>query len=278
MQNYVDGKVLIITGAGSGFGKLTSEMVAERGGKVICADINEDGLKATVGGIKEKRGQADYIVTDVANKEQVDAMAKFASEKYGRIDVLVNNAGIMPLAFFSDHEKAWKAWDRCIDINLKGAIYGISAVYDQMMQQGRGHIIGVSSIYGNYPVKGGGVYSATKAGIEFLADSLRQEAQGVIKVTVIKPTGTIGTNLGASSINPAAIKGALGDKCDMYMSELMQVMQGEGKFEWKDIDSTEYLALDAVSLAKNIVYCINQPWGVSISKIEVRSTGEKYVF
>ena len=114
-KNYVEGKVIIITGASSGFGKLTAKRAAEMGGKIVLAARSEEKLKETVAEIKAAGGEASYIVTDVAKKDDVFAMAKFAVDTYGRIDVLVNNAGTMPLAFFSEHrsgEAAAKAQDR----------------------------------------------------------------------------------------------------------------------------------------------------------------------
>lgn len=276
MENYVQDKVIIITGASSGFGRITSEMAAEMGAKVICAARSEEKLIEVVKGIKDKGGTAEYIVTDVSDREQVNSMVKFAVEQFGRVDVLVNNAGIMPLAFFSDHDKAWKAWDKCIDINLKGVVYGISAVYDHMIEQGQGHIINISSIYGRNPVEGSAVYQATKIGVRFISETLRQEAQGKIKVTVLSPTGTAGTNLASEVVNMEAIKGALGGHYNQYLEETGLLMSGKGDPDWMNPDSIKYLALDAVSLSKNIIYCINQPWGVDISNITVRASGERY--
>ncbi len=169
-------------------------------------------LKEVVNGIKKQNNQAEYIDTEVRIKEQVENMAEFALDKFGAIDILINNAGTMPLAFFADHEKAYDAWERCLDINLKGTLNGICAVYDTMIQQGRGHIVNVSSIYVNYPVTGAGVYQATKTGIRYMSDSLRQEAQGKIKVTTVNPTGTLGIKLGAGIINPAAGLTVLGSR------------------------------------------------------------------
>ncbi len=277
MTNYVKDKVIIITGAGSGFGKLTSEMAADLGGKIICADIHEVNVKNVVAGIKEKGNQAEYIVTDVTKKEDMDAMAKFAVETYGRIDVLVNNAGIMPLAFFSDHKDAWKAWDQCIDINLKGVIYGISAVYDQMMGQGEGQIINISSIYGNSPSVGAAVYGASKSGVKWISDALRAESQGVLKVTTVKPTGAPSTGLRDTIINPEAILGLVGHNINAYQEEVVKYRNGELSPEYLDKDSTKYWAPDPEVLAQNIIYCINQPWGVSIGDISVRATGERYI-
>jgi len=135
-------------------------------------------------------------------------MAKLAAravDQFGAIDVMVNNAGVMPLSFYADHAEAASAWDRCIDINLKGVLHGIIVVHDQMIEQGRGHIVNISSIYGNYPVAGAAVYGATKAAVNVLSEALRQESQGRIKVTTIRPTGVPTTGLGAGVINPAAV-------------------------------------------------------------------------
>lgn len=277
MTNYVKDKVIIITGAGSGFGKLASEMASDLGGKLICADINEENVKAVVAGIKAKGNQAEYIVTDVTRKEDMEAAAKFAVDTFGRIDALVNNAGIMPLAFFSDHKDAWKSWDHCIDINLKGVIYGISAVYDQMMEQGQGQIINISSIYGNSPSVGAAVYGATKAGVKFISDALRAETQGALKVTTIKPTGVPATGLSKSVINPEAVVGIIGQHINEYKEEVGKYRNGEMPSEYLDRDSMKYWALDPEVLAQNIIYCINQPLGVSIADITVRAVGERYI-
>ena len=208
-KNYVEGKVIIITGASSGFGKLTAKRAAEMGGKIVLAARSEEKLKETVAEIKAAGGEASYIVTDVAKKDDVFAMAKFAVDTYGRIDVLVNNAGTMPLAFFSEHEQALDKWEQCIDISIKGTIFGISAVYDQMIKQGQGQVINVSSIYANFPVAGAGVYQVAKMGVQYLAESLRSECQGKIKVTTIKPTGFMKTNLSSSVVDQMAMMPAV---------------------------------------------------------------------
>lgn len=278
MSNYLEGKVIIITGAGSGFGKLVSEMAADLGAKVVAADINEDNLKMVVEGIKAKGQTAEYVVADVTDKEQMDGMAQFAIDKFGRIDVLVNNAGIMPLSFFSEHREASKAWDKCIDINFKGVVNGISAVYDQMIAQEQGQIVNISSIYGNYGVYGSGVYSATKAAVKVLSDSLRVEAQGKIKVTTVKPTGVPGTGLGNSIINGQAILGLTGHNAGTYAENMGKFVSRKMPAEYLDSDSVKYWAISPEELAQNIIFIINQPWGVNISDITVRATGEQYTF
>lgn len=273
-KNYVEGKVIIITGASSGFGKLTAKRAAEMGGKIVLAARSEEKLKETVAEIKAAGGEASYIVTDVAKKDDVFAMAKFAVDTYGRIDVLVNNAGTMPLAFFSEHEQALAKWEQCIDISIKGTIFGISAVYDQMIKQGQGQVINVSSIYANFPVAGAGVYQVAKMGVQYLAESLRSECQGKIKVTTIKPTGFMKTNLSSSVVDQMAMMPAVAGPLEILSN---WVEEAPLRPDFHDINSMTYNDPDPQVLADNIIYAINQPWGVSIGDLTVRASGESFV-
>lgn len=273
-KNYVEGKVIIITGASSGFGKLTAKRAAEMGGKIVLAARSDEKLKETVAEIKAAGGEASYIVTDVAKKDDVFAMAKFAVDTYGRIDVLVNNAGTMPLAFFSEHEQALDKWEQCIDISIKGTIFGISAVYDQMIKQGQGQVINVSSIYANFPVAGAGVYQVAKMGVQYLAESLRSECQGKIKVTTIKPTGFMKTNLSSSVVDQMAMMPAVAGPLEILSN---WVEEAPLRPDFHDINSMTYNDPDPQVLADNIIYAINQPWGVSIGDLTVRASGESFV-
>ena len=273
-KNYVEGKVIIITGASSGFGKLTAKRAAEMGGKIVLAARSEEKLKETVAEIKAAGGEASYIVTDVAKKDDVFAMAKFAVDTYGRIDVLVNNAGTMPLAFFSEHEQALDKWEQCIDISIKGTIFGISAVYDQMIKQGQGQVINVSSIYANFPVAGAGVYQVAKMGVQYLAESLRSECQGKIKVTTIKPTGFMKTNLSSSVVDQMAMMPAVAGPLEILSN---WVEEAPLRPDFHDINSMTYNDPDPQVLSDNIIYAINQPWGVSIGDLTVRASGESFV-
>lgn len=273
-KNYVEGKVIIITGASSGFGKLTAKRAAEMGGKIVLAARSEEKLKETVAEIKAAGGEASYIVTDVAKKDDVFAMAKFAVDTYDRIDVLVNNAGTMPLAFFSEHEQALDKWEQCIDISIKGTIFGISAVYDQMIKQGQGQVINVSSIYANFPVAGAGVYQVAKMGVQYLAESLRSECQGKIKVTTIKPTGFMKTNLSSSVVDQMAMMPAVAGPLEILSN---WVEEAPLRPDFHDINSMTYNDPDPQVLADNIIYAINQPWGVSIGDLTVRASGESFV-
>ncbi|MEZ4289695.1 MAG: SDR family oxidoreductase [Myxococcota bacterium] len=220
MQSHLDGRVVVVTGAASGFGRLVAGKSAARGARVVAGDANEAALEETVAGIRDAGGRIEPFVVDVCDRARVMALAARAVEVFGALDVMVNNAGVMPLAFFADHAEAAPAWERCIDVNFKGVLNGIVAAWDPMIAQGRGHVVNVSSIYGNHPVAGAAVYGATKAAVNFLSEALRQESQGRIKVTTIRPTGVPTTGLGAGVVNPAAIQGILGGEIEVFMQKM----------------------------------------------------------
>ena len=277
MTNYINDKVIIVTGAASGFGKLVSEKEAALGAKVVASDVNKPALNTLIAGLKEAGHAAVGVEADVSNREQMNQVAQAAISEFGRIDVMLNNAGIMPLAFYSDHLEAADAWDKCIDVNFRGVLNGITVVYDQMIKQGAGHVVNMSSIYGNTPVVGAAVYGATKAAVNFLSESLRVESQGKIKVTTIRPTGVPGTGLGGGIVNPEALSGILGASYEAYMQKFLSMLSGELPEKFTDSENIEYFALDPEFVADQILYAINQPRGVSISDLTVRATGETYV-
>lgn len=276
-DNHLDGKVIVITGAGSGFGQLVSEKAAAMGASIVASDVNQEALDAVVAGIKADGGAAVAVAADVTDRAQMQVLAEDAVAEFGAIDVMLNNAGIMPLAFYADHKNAADAWEKCIDINFKGVLNGITAVYDQMISQGRGHVINISSIYGNYPTAGGGVYGATKAAVVFLSESLRIESQGKIKVTTVRPTGVPATNLGTGIVNPEAVSGLLGVNTVDYMSKFEAAAAGQMPANMLDRNEIEYFALEPDLLAEQIIHAMNQPWGVAISDITVRASGDGYV-
>ena len=276
-DNHLDGKVIVITGAGSGFGQLVSEKAAAMGASIVASDVNQEALDVVVAGIKADGGAAIAVAADVTDRAQMQVLAEDAVAEFGAIDVMLNNAGIMPLAFYADHKNAADAWEKCIDINFKGVLNGITAVYDQMISQGRGHVINISSIYGNYPTAGGGVYGATKAAVVFLSESLRIESQGKIKVTTVRPTGVPATNLGTGIVNPEAVSGLLGVNTVDYMSKFEAAAAGQMPANMLDRNEIEYFALEPDLLTEQIIHAMNQPWGVAISDITVRASGDGYV-
>ena len=276
-MSHLPGKVVVITGAASGFGRLIAEKCAAAGAKVVAMDVNAADLEAVVDGIRAAGGEAIGEVVDVTDLAAFRAGAQRAVDEYGALDVLVNNAGIMPLAYFADHEKAWERWHQAIDINLKGVLNGIIAVYDQMIGQGRGHVVNISSIYGNGGIEGAGVYSATKLAVTALSDALRVETQGKIKVTTVKPTGVMGTNLASGIVNETAIMGLAGQKGQEFAENLGNLMTGSLRPEQADVDSIQYWMINPDDLTDAVVHVIDQPWGISISDITVRASGENYI-
>jgi NADP-dependent 3-hydroxy acid dehydrogenase YdfG len=277
MSQYLKDKVIIVTGAASGFGKLISEKCAAGGAKVVGVDVSVEGLNEVFEGIRAAGFEGTAHVADVTDMAQVQAAGQHAVDAHGRIDVIVNNAGVMPLAFFADHERAWEKWHKAIDINIKGVVNGISAVYDTMIKQGRGQVVNISSIYGNAGTEGSGVYSATKAAVDVLSDSLRVEAQGKIKVTTVKPTGVLGTNLAGGVVNEAAVIGIVGQKGAQFLENAGNLQTGALRPEQMDVDSVEYWLITPDDLANAVVHVIDQPWGINISDVTVRASGENYV-
>jgi len=244
----------------------------------VLSDLDPAVLDEQAEAMRREGLQASSQMADVTDRAAMQALAAHALSTYGAIDVMVNNAGMMPLAFFSDHAEAAAAWDRCIDVNLKGVLNGITAVHDAMIRQGRGHVVNVSSIYGNAPVPGAAVYGATKAAVRFLSEALRQESQGRIKVTTIRPTGVPTTGLGAGVVNPEAVKGIFGDGHAAFMETAARVFgEAEAPAELVDPDSIAYFALSPERLVEQVLYAIDQPWGVSISDLTVRASGDGYL-
>lgn len=257
-MSYVDGKVAVVTGGGGGFGLIIRRMLTERGATAVGLDVRDtEGCR----------------VVDVTDRVAMHAAVDAVVAEHGRVDILVNNAGVMPLAFLADHERAADAWDRCIDINLKGVLHGVTAVYDHMLRQGSGHVVNIASIYGNAGVAGAAVYSATKAAVITLSNALRVEAQGRIKVTVVRPTGVPGTGLAEGIIDLAAVM-----PLAAHNAERMAARFAGLDPEQTDPDDVRYWAMTPEELAAHVVHAIDAPAGVGISDITVRATGEDYVF
>lgn len=200
-------KVIVITGASSGIGEATAKLLGARGDRLVLATRREDRLKELVEAVQASGGEAVYQVTDVTSQEQVEALAQRAMETFGRIDVWVNNAGLMPQSTLA--KKKVEEWDRMIDVNIKGVLYGIGAALPHMRKQGSGQIINVSSVAGHHVNIGSSVYSATKFAVRAISEGLRQEeaaAGSNIRVTIISP-GAVATEL-TSTITDEELKPA----------------------------------------------------------------------
>ncbi len=242
-MSEIQNKVVIITGASSGLGEATARRLAASGAKLMLAARREDRLKVLVAAIAESGGTATYRVTDVVDRAQVEALAKETLNTYGRIDVLINNAGLMPLSPL-DRVKV-KEWDRMIDVNIKGVLYGIAAVLPTMRQQKSGHIINLSSVAGHQVFAGSAVYCATKFAVRAISEGIRLESNGEIRSTNISP-GAVATEL-TSTIT------------DKDTAARMNTFYAA-------------IAIDADAIARAIAYAIEQPSDVDVNEMIVRPT------
>lgn len=198
-------KVVVITGASSGIGEAVGKALALKGAKVVLGARRTERLQKIVTEIENNGGQAVYHQTDVTSNQEMEALVKKAIDTFGRVDVLLNNAGIMPQSLLS--AKKIGDWDNMIDINIKGTLYGIGAVLPYMNEQKSGQIINISSVAGHYAHVGGAVYSATKWAVRAISESLREEmaqAENNVRVTIISP-GAIQTDL-LSSVTDDQLK------------------------------------------------------------------------
>lgn len=198
-------KIIVVMGASSGIGEAAAKLLAKNGHIVILGARREERLKNLAEEIEIAGGIASFKQTDVTKVEEVEALVRSAVEKYGKVDVLINSAGIMPHSPLK--AKRITDWDQMIDINIKGTLYGIGAVLPYMTQQKSGQIINISSVAGHYAHAGGAVYSATKWAVRAISESLREEVaqdQSNIRVTIVSP-GAINTEL-LSSVTDSALK------------------------------------------------------------------------
>ncbi len=242
----VENKVIVITGASSGIGEATAKLLAKHGASVVLGARRSDRLEAIAKEIRTAGGTAEYQTLDVTQRSQLEAIVQFAQSKFGRVDVLINNAGVMPLSAL-DQLKV-DEWDRMIDVNIKGVLYGIAAALPIMKAQKAGQIINLSSIGGHAVSPTAAVYCATKFAVGAISEGLRQEVGGDIRVTVISP-GVTESELADSISDEAAKKG---------MQEFRKI------------------SIPASSIARSILFAIEQPDDVDISEIIVRPTASPY--
>lgn len=188
-------KIIVITGASSGIGESSAKLLAKQGNTIVLGARRENRLEKITQDIKNDGGQASFKVTDVSVLSQVQALAQYALNTYGRIDVWINNAGLMPRSELIKGRV--DEWDKMIDVNLKGTLYGIDSALPIMRKQSSGQIINIASVAGHATSIGSSVYSATKFGVRAISEALRKEeaaAKSNIRITVISP-GAVKTEL-----------------------------------------------------------------------------------
>ncbi len=192
-MNNVEGKVIVITGASSGLGEAAAKHLSEQGAVVVLGARRIERIQSLAKEITAAGGKALAIETDVTSHQQVKALVDAAVKEYGRIDVIINNAGLMPQSLLE--RLKIDEWDRMIDVNIKGVLYGIAAALPYMKEQKAGHIINVSSVAGHKVRAGGAVYSATKHAVRVISEGLRMEVKPYnIRTTIISP-GAVDTEL-----------------------------------------------------------------------------------
>ena len=203
-MNDLKDRIIMITGASSGFGKETAKMCVALGAKVVLGARREDKLKELCDELGSD--SSIYKVTDVTSKDQMQALADYGIKNFGRIDSLVNNAGIMPLSLLKKGRT--DEWDQMIDVNIKGVLYGIDSVYSHMLERESGQIINVSSVAGKRVMPGSAVYSGTKYAVRAISEGLRVESSGKIQVTCIYP-GAFKTELAFSIKDESMLEACL---------------------------------------------------------------------
>jgi NADP-dependent 3-hydroxy acid dehydrogenase YdfG len=241
----VENKVIVITGASSGIGEATAKLLAQNGAKVVLGARRIDKLEKLVKEIHASGGTAECKAVDVTDRVEVKAFAEFAKDKFGRVDVIFNNAGVMPLSPMNALKV--EEWDNMINVNIRGVLNGIAAGLPIMEAQGGGQFINTASIGAHVVVPTGAVYCATKHAVWAISEGLRQESQN-ISVTTISP-GVVETELG-SDITDESAKGAL--------------------------QEFRKISLSPDAIARAVLYAVSQPDDVDVNEIIVRPTASAF--
>ena len=247
MSDNIKGKVIVITGASSGLGEASARLLSAQGASLALGARRIDRLESLADELNGNGGKAIAVATDVTDCGQVKKLADIAVQTYGRIDVIINNAGLMPQSPLE--RLKIDEWDRMIDVNIKGVLYGIAAVLPYMKQQKSGHIINVSSVAGHIVRPNFAVYSATKHAVRALSEGLRQEVKPYnIRTTIISP-GAVASELINSITEP-------------------DIAENLRKF-------VEEIAISADSFARTVAFAISQPEDMDVNEILFRPTRQE---
>jgi NADP-dependent 3-hydroxy acid dehydrogenase YdfG len=239
------GKVIAITGASSGIGEAAALLLAERGAKLVLGARREDKLKALVAQITDAGGEASYVVTDVRQRADVAHLVAMAIERHGKLDVLINNAGVGLISPLD--ELRVEDWDEMIDVNIKGPLYGIAAALPVFRQQGVGHFVNTLSTAGLRIVPMQSVYAGTKNAVRAISEGLRQEAGDKLRVTIISP-GFVHTDFAGPMTNP--------------------------ELKAQTIAARDKMAIPPDAIARAMAFAIEQPGEVDVGEIVVRPAAQ----
>lgn len=245
MNTQQTSKVILVTGASSGIGEATATRLVRQGHRVVLGARRTERLQALAERLRDEGGQVAYRALDVTRLNDMQDFVAFAEATFGPVDVVINNAGVMPLSPLS----ALKVdeWDRMIDVNVRGVLHGIAAVLPSMEERGQGHVINVSSIGGHAVSPTAAVYCATKYAVRAISDGLRQETDS-IRVTVVSP-GVVESEL-ADTISDTTARDAM--------------------------KAFRRIALQPDAIARAIAYAVEQPNDVDVSELIVRPTASPY--
>ncbi|MFJ1586826.1 SDR family oxidoreductase [Streptomyces sp. NPDC088197] len=238
-------KVVAITGASSGIGEATALLLAERGAKVVLGARGTDRLAAVAARIAKAGGEVAHLRTDVRSRADVAGLVGLAAERYGRLDVLVSNAGVMPISPLD--ELRVEDWEEMVDVNLKGVLYGIAAALPVFRAQGFGHFVNTASTAAHRIVPSQSVYSGTKMAVRAVSEGLRQEAGGKLRVTIVSPGMTM-TEFAGGMRRPEA--------------------------RAKLTEMVEDIAMPPDAVARAIAFAIEQPADIDVGEIVVRPTAQ----
>ncbi|QDK82354.1 SDR family oxidoreductase [Spirosoma sp. KCTC 42546] len=245
MKNELKGKVVAITGASSGIGKATAVELARLGVNVVLGARRTEQLETIVDEIRQEGGNAEFVKLDVRNKEELVQLVNKAVDSFGRLDVLINNAGVSQLSRIDELDI--DGWNDMIDINLKAVLYGMAAAIPVFKKQQEGHIVNIISTSGIKIVPTQGVYAATKNAVRTLAEAFRQESDGTIRITGISP-GFVKTGF-ADNIKDQQMKATI----------------------MKNMDQ---LAISPQAVANAVIYAISQPKDVEVGDIVIRPAAQ----
>jgi NADP-dependent 3-hydroxy acid dehydrogenase YdfG len=247
MSHNIEGKVVVITGASSGLGEATARLLSAQGASVVLGARRIDRLRVLADELSRRGGKALAVPTDVVQSDQVKRLVDAAVQTHGRIDVMINNAGLMPQALLE--RLKIDEWNQMIDVNIKGVLYGIAAALPHMKQQKAGHFINVSSVAGHRVGPGFAVYAATKYAVRALSEGLRQEVKPYnIRTTVISP-GAVATELPNTVTDPQAA-----ERIRKFYAEV---------------------AIPAESFARAVAFAMSQPEEVDVNEILFRPTRQE---